>query len=131
DATATATTDANGNYSFSNLYSGNYTIALIMPSGERSTTPNTLNLIAITSNQTTNFGLTTQNISKVGGKCNSNTTDIMIVIDHSRSMNKDDPTTGKRKIDEAMAASNNFIDIIAQNAPNARIGVVQMASSRD
>jgi hypothetical protein len=52
----TTTTDANGDYSFSNLQSGTYTDTLTVPNGYTATTTNPAT-VAISANTTQNFGI--------------------------------------------------------------------------
>src|SRR5581483_12505623 len=52
----TATTDSNGNYSFSNLESGTYTETLTVPTGYNATTTNPLS-VPLAANTTENFGI--------------------------------------------------------------------------
>lgn len=129
-AFGSARTDANGNYTFSDMPAGSYQISLRMPPGYGSTTPNSLN-IDLRNNFTLNFGINPIDTLKVGGACNNTAADIAVVIDHSGSMDDDDPASGLTKIDEARKAANQFIDVIARNAPTARIGIVQFSESRN
>lgn len=128
DPLETTTSDANGNYSFVNVYEGTYKVSVTIPSGYGATTPDLLDL-DLGSNQTINFGLDTLDINKIAGKCTGSTADIVIVFDHTGSMNNDDLATGQPKITEAKLATNEFINIIMENVPSARIGIVQFASS--
>lgn len=131
DGSDTRTTDVSGNYSFADIGEGNYTVAMLMPAGYRSVTPNSVNVVLNNNISELDFGIVTSNIIKVGGACNGNTLDIIIVFDHSSSMKDKDPAAGGRKIDVARAASKAFVDIIAENLPTARIGVVQFSNSED
>jgi subtilisin family serine protease len=55
-STGTATTDASGNYTFSNRVAGNYTVTLTVPSGFTATTTNPRS-ISVGPNATVNFGI--------------------------------------------------------------------------
>ncbi|NJM42494.1 MAG: DUF11 domain-containing protein [Anaerolineae bacterium] len=62
----TTTTDANGNYAFTNLLVGNYTIVETQPGGYGSSTPNTLNVSVPLGGLTNqNFGETLSTVSGV------------------------------------------------------------------
>jgi hypothetical protein len=128
DPFETTTTDTNGKYSFPNVYEGTYKISITMPTGYGATTPDLLDL-TLGSDQTINFGINTLNVNKIAGKCTGSTADIVIVFDHSGSMNNADLATGQPKITEAIAATDEFINIIMQSVPSARIGVVQFSDS--
>lgn len=58
-ASKTTTTDASGNYSFTGLPGGSYTVALTVPSGYAATTTNPVNIILgpATQNTVVNFGI--------------------------------------------------------------------------
>lgn len=61
---ATIVTDANGNYQFSDLASGTYTIEEVQPVGYGSSSPNSVNVsISAGSNQVINFGETLSSIA--------------------------------------------------------------------
>lgn len=121
-------TPADGYYLFSDLQVGEYKLLFGMVSGYRSTTPNVVN-IDLTDNFTTDYGLTPTSVIKVGGACNGNTLDIMLVIDLSGSMNGIDSASGKPKIDESKEAASVFVDTIMQSLPTARIGIVRFSDS--
>lgn len=128
DPYETTTTDANGNYSFPNTYEGSYKLSVTIPSGYGATTPDLLDLV-VSSDQTINFGIQPLDITKIAGQCTGSTADIVIVFDHSGSMNNADLATGNTKISEARTATDEFINIIMQNVPSARIGLVQFSDS--
>ncbi len=130
DETGTKITDVNGYYSFTNVGEVNYTVAVIMPAGYSSVTANSVNIV-LSNNVTQNFGIILSSIITVGGACNNNTLDVIIVFDHSSSMGDPDPLAGVSKIAVARAAASAFVDIIAENLPTARIGVVQFSTSSD
>lgn len=125
------TTPNNGLYTFTNLPVGSYKLIFGQVVGYRSTTANALNIDLI-NNQTIDYGLTPASYIEAGGVCDSTTLDIVLVIDHSESMSEPDPAGGGVvKIDEAKEAASAFVDIIMQNLPTARIGIVQFSDSDD
>lgn len=130
DSTANTVSDAGGNYQFPDIDEGNYLITMNTPTGYRSTTANALNLI-LNGNEIINFGIIESSIIKVGGACNNNALDIIISFDVSGSMNENDPKIGLPKIQVAREAASGFVDIIKQNSPTARIGLVLFSSSNN
>lgn len=125
-----AVTAADGSYSFANLPVGTYLLLFSKVNNYRSTTANALN-IDLSKNQIINYGLTPSSTIKIGGACSNTTLDLMLVMDISWSMNDPDLASGRRKLDEAKDAANAFIDLVFQNLPTARIGLVFFASSDD
>lgn len=127
---ASAKTDASGNYTIPKLPSGDYRILLVMPNGYSSTTANSLNF-TLGSAKSVNFGLVLTSTLKVGGVCNNNSLDVVVVFDHSNSMTQADPATGNAKMAEAHTAADQFIDIISRNVPTARIGAIQFSNANN
>ena len=125
---ATVVTDNNGNYTFNNIDEGQYAVSMNIPDGYSSTSINSINFL-LNANVTYNFGITPSTLLEIAGACSANTMDIILVIDHSGSMNDNDSLVNQPKIDVAKAAADNFVDIFAKNLPTARIGVVQFSSS--
>ncbi|GAC1574252.1 MAG: hypothetical protein NVS3B9_5820 [Candidatus Doudnabacteria bacterium] len=56
-SSATATSAADGSYSFPNLAAGNYTVTITVPGGLVATSTNPVLITALSANNTTNFGL--------------------------------------------------------------------------
>jgi regulation of enolase protein 1 (concanavalin A-like superfamily) len=58
-STASATTNSSGNYSFSSLVAGSYTVTVTLPTGFTATTTNPVNIASLNSSVVENFGLYT------------------------------------------------------------------------
>lgn len=125
----TMNTDASGDYTFPNMQGGlDYVISANTPAGYRSTTANSINF-TLNAAQTFNFGFIQSTSNLTPGACSGNSANIAIVIDHSGSMQEDDPQTGNPKIDDAKEAAANFVRVIADNLPTTQVAVIIFGSS--
>jgi choice-of-anchor A domain-containing protein len=105
-AIATTTTDANGNYSFSNLFAGNYIVGVTMPTGyvPTSTTVNSSNPNSDTDND--NNGVTT-----VGSELRSNYITLSAGNEPATAVDGDD-TNGNLTLDFGLKGTLNLGNLV-------------------
>lgn len=127
NSNASAATNGNGDALFGNLIPGTYGVNLTVPPGYANTTPTSQLLTIRNQDVFTQFGIFP--IPPLSGCAQVQPADIMMIFDLSGSMANPDPSTHNPKIDEAKKAGALFVQIIAQNQPNARIGITVLEGS--